>query len=119
MATLIEKLEKWRGERRVAEESKAVQKTEQLEALRHRAKELELYLQRVGVQQVGFKMTSDTGQIILQHELSNQDVLINVGSKDYTLWTQKRSSHGGAKKTVKSPDEVEAYIFEFLKAQDS
>ena len=58
MATLIEKLEKWREERRVAEESKAVQKTEQLEALRHRAKELELYLQRVGVQQVGFKMTS-------------------------------------------------------------
>jgi hypothetical protein len=125
MSSYEEDLEKWRATKQADAAKKAAGMNVSVAAMHRRAGELFTHIEARGIRAHGFTSANQGAQIVLRHEASQHIIQIDADVDAYNLSTiapasqSKPIPQASSSKRVRSIQDVDLYILDFIKAQES
>jgi hypothetical protein len=120
-----EELEKWRAAKQADAAKKTAGINESLATMHRRAGELFTHIEGQDIRAQGFTSVNNGAQISLRHEASQHVIQIDADIDAYNVAIIAPASQGRpipqsiSNKRVRSVEEVDRYILDFIKAQES
>ncbi len=117
--TYGEELAKWKAAQESEQEQQAAQEAQRIASIERRTLELERHFEAQEAASVGFAVTASDGQIILDHNVSRQEIQISIESDSYALVARQRLEGSVAPplpdsaRTVQSIAEIDHYVMGF------